>query len=640
MLTKTPPEPTALLPPNEAARNLGHNGWFHMYRVEELPPLRFFLPFQLWFLFAKNFWLDLLLLQHHSTTGGSCRVSTVHWRMHGSRFYVGFEKFCENIMYFLQRRFAFVRPFVCRLERRHFQDFYPLTLQPYLFDTKNDYYTLRTFESRGPYAMLLKDPIEKKRFYPKASIEELVTDLFSRRSAKEGGMIKSRNSLWYPCLATFHHYSVFSADDDDFASSKNVTHHAHLQSLYGITEATTNSLRLFENGLLKSSIVNGEEFLPYLKDCPGCRQKGRAHGHYNKEDNLTEEERNTYFACGNDRVNSSPMFLYPAVLYLRMHNNYARALQIENPSWDDERLFQEARNLNIACHFKHLIHDIRFNFGDAFSYVGMKELKSAPQTQGSGVSGAITYESKLAYIFHEAIPDEFELRKKFADENGDQIILTERVSWEKLYWNPQKVTELGTVCEWMDCLTRQRCGRLCLRNTPKRLLRVHSEHLTLARTLRMPTLNEYREQICSLPAYKSFQEVTRDVVVQEKLKKHYGTVDNLEFFTGIYAEDPWPLDENLSGYYGLPDYLGPVYSLMVKSTLSQLAFNSPFLHPNVLEKGMTSKLKQDVLDCYDNNYWFESCGVPMNGRNAFFSDDYRSKYLKKDLVLFAADSKK
>merc|ERR1719204_401207 len=131
-------------------------------------------------------------------------------------------------------------------------------------------------------------------------------------------MIKSRNSLWYPCLATFHHYSVFSATDDDFEQSKNITHHAHLQSVYGITEETSRALRTMKGGRMKTSIVNDEEYLPYLKDCPGVRQKGK------NGDELTDMEKDTYFASGNDRVNSSPMFMVPAVMYVRMHNNYAR----------------------------------------------------------------------------------------------------------------------------------------------------------------------------------------------------------------------------------------------------------------------------------------------------------------------------
>lgn len=60
------------------------------------------------------------------------------------------------------------------------------------------------------------------------------------------------------------------------------------------------------------------------------------------------------------------------------------------PAWDDERVFQEARNLLIACHFKHLIHEIRFNFGDAFSFVGMSEMKRMPAVNGVGLYGGVT----------------------------------------------------------------------------------------------------------------------------------------------------------------------------------------------------------------------------------------------------------
>ena len=57
---------------------------------------------------------------------------------------------------------------------------------------------------------------------------------------------------------------------------------------------------------------------------------------------------------------------------------------------DAQRIFQEARNLLIACHFKHLIHEIRFNFGDAFSFVGMSEMKRMPAVNGVGLYGGVT----------------------------------------------------------------------------------------------------------------------------------------------------------------------------------------------------------------------------------------------------------
>merc|ERR1712048_1332661 len=243
-----------------------------------------------------------------------------------------------------------------------------------------------------------------------------------------------------------------------------------------------------KGGRMKTSIVNDEEYLPYLKDCPGVRQKGK------NGDELTDMEKDTYFASGNDRVNSSPMFMVPAVMYVRMHNNYARDFEALHPDWDDERIFQESRNLLIACHFKHLIHEIRFNFGDAFSFVGMKEMKSAARINGISVNGAITYESKLAYIFHEAIPDTFTVKGV-------------SVPWEKLYWAPQKVVEMGNQEAWMECMTRQQCGRLCLQNTPSILLKVHEAHLRLGRKIRMPPLNQYRRHLEMAP-YQNFDEIT------------------------------------------------------------------------------------------------------------------------------------
>jgi len=51
---------------------------------------------------------------------------------------------------------------------------------------------------------------------------------------------------------------------------------------------------------------------------------------------------------GSPRVNQQPQSICFAILWRREHNRWARVLATQNPTWDDETLFQEARRRTIA----------------------------------------------------------------------------------------------------------------------------------------------------------------------------------------------------------------------------------------------------------------------------------------------------
>ncbi|KAL4222730.1 hypothetical protein ACF0H5_018771 [Mactra antiquata] len=52
--------------------------------------------------------------------------------------------------------------------------------------------------------------------------------------------------------------------------------------------------------------------------------------------------------AGDERVNEMPGLSSVHTLFMREHNRLADGLQARNPHWDDERVYQEARKINIA----------------------------------------------------------------------------------------------------------------------------------------------------------------------------------------------------------------------------------------------------------------------------------------------------
>lgn len=110
-----------------------------------------------------------------------------------------------------------------------------------------------------------------------------------------------------------------------------VTSYLDLSPLYGSDDNDLQKVRLFTDGLLKSVLVNGQEFPTRAPSA--CAE-------------ATEVSK--CYLAGDFRENLLPASSSILTLMLREHNRIARELKRLNPSWDDTTLFEEARRINIA----------------------------------------------------------------------------------------------------------------------------------------------------------------------------------------------------------------------------------------------------------------------------------------------------
>jgi len=108
--------------------------------------------------------------------------------------------------------------------------------------------------------------------------------------------------------------------------------------VYGTSRNESLDLRTGKYGLLKTSTVGDQSYLPLDKDAE-C---------FNSSQGFC-------FKSGDLRTTLHPGVTVMQTIALRLHNVCAKKLAAVNYYWDDERIFQECRKITIAV-FQHLTY--------------------------------------------------------------------------------------------------------------------------------------------------------------------------------------------------------------------------------------------------------------------------------------------
>ena len=126
----------------------------------------------------------------------------------------------------------------------------------------------------------------------------------------------------------------------------SITSYLDLSQVYGSDQATDDALRTFVGGLMKTSpgglppLDNTTYFTPAQLKVINASVGGMADA-----GSLPESDM---FVTGDSRGNETIELTVLQTLFLDNHNRIATQLHKEHPRWDDEKLFEEARKLNIA----------------------------------------------------------------------------------------------------------------------------------------------------------------------------------------------------------------------------------------------------------------------------------------------------
>ncbi len=349
---------------------------------------------------------------------------------------------------------------------------------------------------------------------------EAVVQLFERQP---GRMILSpKSTMLFSHFAQWFTDGFLRTDRENYLKNTS-NHEIDLCQVYGLTRVHTSLLRTHRGGRLKSQVINGEEYPCYYFG-PGGAESVEFEGlPIHVPEWLEPDRKATLFAMGVERANVQIGYVMMNTLFLREHNRLCGVLARAHPEWDDERLFQTARNINIVLLIKVVVEEyinhiapyhFKFRF-DAKSFVNERWYRQ----------NWMSLEFSLVYRWHGLVPDR-------TDVGGRQL------PTEATLFNNALLTERGLGALFEDT-SAQPAGEVSLLNTPRFLLETERASMQLSRNTQIASYNDYRV-LCGYPPVTAFDQISGNPEVQEGLARLYPHVDDIEFYVGIMAEDVRP----------------------------------------------------------------------------------------------------
>ena len=433
--------------------------------------------------------------------------------------------------------------------------------RPNPFSTMADYtswdsLTDRTFSSRHLPATDAQDP-------NLPAVEDL-EDVFTRTDFVES----PKSTVLFSYFAQWFTDGFLRSDratpPDPRRNQSN--HDIDLTNLYGLHPEVARQLRTLEGGLLKSQEISGEEFPPYLCENGVIKPEFSLITVVRFEEQSIET-RDQLFAMGSDTSNLQVGFVAHNVLFLREHNRIARLLAGAYPAWDDERLFATTRNILTVLLMKIVVEDYINHITPTIFEISL-DPPSFPNQRWYRQNW-MAAEFNLLYRWHSLVPSAYEI-------GGQSIPISETL------YNTEIVTNDG-LGPLFEAASEQPAGQIGLGNTPYELWYVEQLSINIGRAVGLRSYNDYRE-LSRTPRVTDFDQITSNEKVREQLRAHYGHVDNIEFYVGLFAEE---VPDN-----GVcPGLLGRMVAL---DAFSQV-YTNPLLATRVYNKDTFSPVGMEII---------------------------------------------
>lgn len=389
---------------------------------------------------------------------------------------------------------------------------------PPTFESDHSFITLDAYFNESYYGRALPPvpnhcptPMGVKGPKEMPNVDELIKKVFMR---KEFIPEPHQSNVLFQYYAQHFTHQFFRTDYNKGPQLTKGTGGVDVSNIYGLTENDRQALRSRVNGKLRTQVINGEEFPPYLKDVPNIQM--------DYPPNVPIPE-NGKFALGHPFFALLPGLFAYATIWVREHNRVCDELLKVHPDWSDEQLYHTARLIIVGEVIKITIED----YVQHLSQYKLK-LKFQPElTHGTRFQfhNRIHAEFNHLYHWHPLIPDSLEI-------NGTNYAIMD------MAFSTAPIFKHG-LDEFIHTMVRSRAGALTHNNHATVLYPVLKKVLENGRKLRFQGINAYRRRF-GLKPFTSFQDMTGEQEVAAVLEEMYEDIEAVEFYVGLVVERPGP----------------------------------------------------------------------------------------------------
>lgn len=313
--------------------------------------------------------------------------------------------------------------------------------------------------------------------------------------------------------------------------ANSVTAYIDGSGIYGSDLERANWLRTFEGGKLKTSFG---DLLPW--NTPTGEFGGPVDRQAPEMDNPKGDKY--MYVAGDARANENPLLLAFHTLFVREHNRICEDLAREHPDMTDEELYMEARRWVIAYVQKITYEDWLPAMG--IQLVNYRGYREDVNPQVSNVFSAAAFRMGHTLINGNLI----RLNAEGKDIPGGTISLRDA------FFNPLAISLAGGIEPYLRGMASQVQQKMDLKviddvrnflfGSPEAGgLDLAAININRGRERGLPDYNTIRKDL-GLSSIKNFSEIASDVALTSHLQELYPSVDDIDPWVGMLAEDYMP----------------------------------------------------------------------------------------------------
>lgn len=288
-----------------------------------------------------------------------------------------------------------------------------------------------------------------------------------------------------------------------------------LAAVYASDVDRARLLRTFQDGMMNTSAGN---LLPFNME--------------NTFNAPTSSSR--FFLAGDHRSNEHPVLTALHVIFLREHNRLATELKKSFPDWVDDELYNMARKIN-GAQFQKIVFDEWYPMltGRALPPYRRHRINVNPTVSDIFTTAAF----RLGHtMVGNVVP-----RRDAAMNSLPSLDMSE------IFFAPQHIIRDGIEsfirgsvkrpAQEIDTLVHSALRNFLFTNVQgEEGFDLIALNLQRSRDHDIPSYNNVR-QLFGLRPVRQFSDITRNQALQNRLQSAYGTVDRIEAWVGLVAED-------------------------------------------------------------------------------------------------------